>query len=407
MGKKFTIAGVTSGVGSMLIGAKELGFEVLGNVEWRNYYNTGTFEKNFNAPYTTDYNNIEHLHGADTVMVHDDCGDFSGLNLTGPKKSDIECQGKIPMTVKAVKEIDPNFFAMDNLPKMAEIFPAQYWIDEFPDYDIYFEWVSNHHYGNPQKNRKRFFIIGAKKKFKFVFVPGEYDFKTDMDLYSENCEELKNHIPVKLNDKIRGVSKLVDEDEMPITTWQDLFDYRNRKSGTGLYRNGKNAILTTEPNGKDEIPRNANLPYMSPDGSIRSKPGTRQNHPDSSMVITGGMTIFHHTTGLPLTVRERANIQGFPRDFEFILTPCEHWSGKGFRQVGKAMPVQFTTYCTELFHSYLTQDELDIPLVTDKRFLAPNQHIDKIKLDYCELTSYSDEAACESCWLKSKCGNYL
>jgi len=382
MDKKFTIAGVTSGVGSMLIGAKELGFEVLGNVEWRNYYNTGTFEKNFNAPYTTDYDNIGHLHGADIVMVHDDCGDFSGLNLTGPKKSDVECQGKIPMTVKVVKEIDPNFFAMDNLPKMAEIFPAQYWIDEFPDYDIYFEWVSNYHYGNPQKNRKRFFIIGAKKKFNFVFVPGEYDFKTDMDLYSKDCDDLKNHIPVKLDDKIRGVSKLVDEDEMPIETWQDLYDYSQRTS-------------------------RANLPYMSPKGDVRPKPGTARNPKTYSMVITGGMTTFHHDTGLPLTIRERANIQGFPRDFEFILTPGEHWSGKGFRQVGKAMPVQFTTYCTGLFHSYLTQDELDIPIVTDQRFLAPNQHIDKIKLEYCELTSYSTEAACESCWLKSKCDNYL
>jgi site-specific DNA-cytosine methylase len=388
MNKKFTIAGVTSGVGSMLIGAKKLGFEVLGNVEWRNYYNTGTFEKNFNAPYTTDYDNIEHLHGADIVMVHDDCGDFSGLNLTGPKKSDIECQGKIPMTVKAVKEIGPNFFAMDNLPKMAEIFPAQYWINEFPDYDIYFEWVSNYHYGNPQKNRKRFFIIGAKKKFGFVFVPGEYDFKTSMDIYSKDCDGLKNHIPVKLNDKIKGASKLVDEDEIPIVTWKDLYDYNQR------------------------VPR-ANLPYMSPDGSIRPKPGSARNPETYSMVITGGMTAFHHDTGLPLTIRERANIQGFPRDFEFVLTPGEHWSGKGFRQVGKAMPVQFTTYITALFKTYLDGDidifiDGDYGKPTGQRFISPNQHIDKIKLEYCKLTEYGNsEAACENCWLKNKCQIYI
>lgn len=381
MSKKFTIAGVTSGVGSMLIGAKELGFEVLGNVEWRNYYNTGTFEKNFKSPYTTDYDNIEHLYGADIVMVHDDCGDFSGLNLTGPKKSAIECQGKIPMTVEAVKMIGPNFFAMDNLPKMAEIFPAQYWIDQFPDYDIYFEWISNYHYGNPQKNRKRFFIIGAKKKFNFIFVPGEFDYKTDMDLYSKDCNGHVNHIPVKLHDKIRGVSKLVDEDEMPIETWEDLFDYNQRTA-------------------------RANLPYLSPDGTVRPKPGTARNPKTYSMVITGGMTTFHHDTGLPLTIKERANIQGLPHDFEFVLTPNEHWSGKGFRQVGKAMPVQFTTYVTELFNSYLTQNELDIPIVTGERLIAPNKHIDKIKLEYCKLTSHN-EAACDSCWLKFSCDKYI
>ncbi len=379
MSKKFTIAGVTSGVGSMLIGAKELGFEVLGNVEWRNYYNTGTFEKNFNAPFTTDYNNVDHLIGADIVMVHDDCGDFSGLNLTGPKKSDVQCQGKIPMTVEAVKKISPNFFAMDNLPKMVEIFPAQYWIDQFPEYDIYFEWISNYHYGNPQKNRKRFFIIGAKKEFNFVFQPSEFDFKTDMDLYSDNCEDLKNHIPVNLDDPIRGVSKLVDEEGLPLVTWQDLYDYDKRVK-RGL------------------------LPYMTPKGNISGKPGTAKNMQNFSMVITGGMTTFNHKTGLPLTIRERANIQGFPRDFEFILRDSEHWSGKGFRQVGKAMPVQFTTYVTKLFLSYLDPNyKVDI---TNKRFLSPNQYIDKIKLDYCSRSEIP-EAACESCWLHSKCENYL
>ena len=164
-----TIAGVTSGVGSMLIGAKRLGLEVLGNVEWRNYYNTGTFENYFNAPYTTDYNDIEHLKGADIVMVHDDCGSFSNLN---PHKKSIvasECRGLIPETVKAVKEISPRFFAMDNLPKLFLTFPASYWIEEFPEYDIFFEFISNYNYGNTQKNRKRLFIIGAKKEENFVF----------------------------------------------------------------------------------------------------------------------------------------------------------------------------------------------------------------------------------------------
>lgn len=380
MSRKFTAAGVTSGVGSMLIGAKELGFEILGNVEWRNYYNTGTFEKNFNAPYTTDYNNIDHLIGADIVMVHDDCGDFSGLNLTGNKKSPIECQAHIPQTVEAVKKISPNFFAMDNLPKMVETFPAQYWIDNFPEYDIYFEWVSNYHYGNPQKNRKRFFIIGAKKEFNFVFEPCEYDFKTDMDLYSFNCDVLENHIPVNLDDKIKGVSKLVDEDGIPMVTWKDLYDY-NQRNKRGL------------------------LPYMSPDGTIRAKPGTARNPKDFSMVITGGMTTFHHNTGLPLTIRERANIQGFPRDFEFVLTKSEHWSGKGFRQVGKAMPVQFTTYITKKFLSYLDPNyKIE---ASHERFIAPNEYIDKIKLEYCQLTEYSNPKACEECWLQNKCDNYL
>lgn len=402
MSKKFTAAGVTSGVGSMLIGAKQMGFEILGNVEWRNYYNTGTFEHNFNAPYTTDYNDVDHLKGADVVMVHDDCGDFSGLNMTGKKKGDhIQCQGKIPMTVKAVKDIDPNFFAMDNLPKMVEIFPAQYWIDQFPDYDIYFEWVSNHHYGNPQKNRKRFFIIGAKKELGFVFKPNETVQDLHLDHFMEGCNKLDNHIEVSLSDPIKGMSKIVNEKGEFLYTWQDVYDYRNSNEPTKIYQKKDTSILNYESG--SEIRRNGNLIYRSPDNTLRSKPGSRQNPETYSMVITGGLTVFHHRTGLPLTVRERARIQGFPDDFKFILKDHEHMGGKGFRQVGKAMPVQFTTYLTKLFKDHLEGCETT---ATCERMLSPNKYIDEIKLDYCSKVSLP-EGACDHCWLKDRCDNYL
>jgi len=403
MSKKLTIAGVTSGVGSMLIGAKQMGFKVLGNVEWRNYYNTGTFEHNFDAPYTTDYDDLDHLKGADVVMVHDDCGDFSGLNMTGKKKTDIQCQGKIPMTVAAVKEIDPKFFAMDNLPKMVDIFPAQYWIDQFPDYDIYFEWISNHHYGNPQKNRKRFFIIGAKKELNFVFKPSEFEQDLHLDNILEDAELFENHIEVNLEDKIKGMSKIVDEKFNSIITWQDLQVYRQKETPTGLFRSRDSSfVLSKNPGKLSDVPRFGNLMYLSPDGSIRQKPGSRQNPLTYSMVITGGLTVFHHRTGLPLTIRERAMIQGIPNDFKFILSDKEHMGGKGFRQVGKAMPVQFTTYLTELFKNHLEGVNTE---ATGQRMIANNKYIDQIKLDYCEEIGYglNQRNACERCWLNKTC----
>lgn len=58
-------------------------------------------------------------------------------------------------------------------------------------------------------------------------------------------------------------------------------------------------------------------------------------------------------------------------------------------QVVKAMPVQFTTYITKLFLSYLDKD-----------------YVDKIKIEYCSLSELP-ESACESCWLKDKCEDYL
>ena len=51
--KGMTAMGFTGGIGSMLVGAKRAGFDVLGNLEWRDYYrfmhNPGdnTFTRNY------------------------------------------------------------------------------------------------------------------------------------------------------------------------------------------------------------------------------------------------------------------------------------------------------------------------------------------------------------------------
>ena len=39
--------GMICGIGSMLIGAKRQGYDIVGNIEWRPGYWTGTFEHNF------------------------------------------------------------------------------------------------------------------------------------------------------------------------------------------------------------------------------------------------------------------------------------------------------------------------------------------------------------------------
>ena len=41
------VLGVFGGIGSMMIGAKKQGYQVIGNIEDRKYFFTGTFEYNF------------------------------------------------------------------------------------------------------------------------------------------------------------------------------------------------------------------------------------------------------------------------------------------------------------------------------------------------------------------------
>lgn len=68
--------GLTCGVGSMLIGAKQLGMEIMGMIEWRKYYHVGQpFQKHFNAPmwYKPDEltgKEVEMMTNADIAFGH-------------------------------------------------------------------------------------------------------------------------------------------------------------------------------------------------------------------------------------------------------------------------------------------------------------------------------------------------
>ena len=79
---KLRALGVTSGVGSMLIGAKQAGFDIIGNIEWRNYYRLkdvegrNTFTENFPGAFLvakySDLNDAQQssVRGVDLVFGH-------------------------------------------------------------------------------------------------------------------------------------------------------------------------------------------------------------------------------------------------------------------------------------------------------------------------------------------------
>ena len=355
-----TMAGVTSGVGSMLIGGHVMGLKILGNVEWRRYYNTGTFEKYFKAPFTEDYEDIKHLKGANIVMVHDDCGEFSGLNLLkeSQNKSDEEKMGMIPTTVKAIQDIKPDFFAMDNLPKMLTLLPIQWWLDKFPKYDLHFEWVSNHHYGNPQIYRKRLFVIGSKKKYKWKFIPDEVPQEVDLEDRLKGCEYLPNHIFPDPSDRIKNHFK--------------IYDPRNPDKEYNTHGERAEFIMSMPPEEKRR-----GLLYNSPVYGPRIRPGTSPLRKDFAPVLSATNRLFHFNTGYQLTIRERARIQGFPDNFEFVLKPADYWNGKGFKQTGKSMPVEFTTYLTKQFVRAL-QGKKPIK-ASGQRLIPPNRFIEEAK----------------------------
>jgi site-specific DNA-cytosine methylase len=149
--------GLISGVGSLLYGARKAGFEIVGNCDWRKYYHTGSFEHNFNKPFTMDLYDydITNLRGLTMVMGHPECGNFSNLRA---KKMDPTNALDIPKFVKEASLLQPQFILMDDLPRSLLVYGLEEYKKHLGDYDLSFEWVSNWGYGNVRK-----FLAGEKK----------------------------------------------------------------------------------------------------------------------------------------------------------------------------------------------------------------------------------------------------
>lgn len=399
MERNLTAIGLTSGIGSMLVGAKQLGFKVIANIEWRQYYHIddefgkNTFRENFNAPMYKNLNEmnldeIESMTGADIAFSHPECGNFSNMSATAQQTRTLEEMrndaGDIPVFINLVKKLKPRFFVQDNLPKSLIGYPIQAWAKALPEYDLFPEWVSNWGYGNIQKFRKRFFMIGALKSEHFVFRPWEID------------------LPLKLKD-------FIDDIHINDLNHNTHTEKGNMSKGRGLF--GPDPMTWGQY--KEFMLREKDgvtIPYLAKDGTWKHHIGWRKAFSDGYVpVITGGCPVANPFTGLPFSIRERCRIQGLPDDFVIYGTKFQEdgtWNhsrnSSVIKQTGKCMPVQFCKYVTAKIMNHIN----GISTVTDndgpERILNPNPLISEAKKWYCDFGGGYEhqEAVCCQCWVK-------
>ena len=403
--------GFTSGVGSMLIGARDAGFTVVGNVEWRSYYRMvdeegrNTFIDNFpGAFFARGWNDLDPIqvhdltNTVDIALGHPECGAYSLLNSAnknaGLQKKDA---GDIPLFLEYVAKIKPRYFVMDDLPQSFIALPMREYHRLLPDYDLFPEWISNYHYGNPQKHRNRMFMLGSLKKEAWAFIPGEKDGWTNWTVQTriEDIEGKYGTLPNHDDHTIEGYSSrfinMRSRGDRP--SWGEVQDYFLKHQRPG-----------------------ANFTYHGPGGGTKVRPSLiriKWDYP--SPVLTGGNPMIHTNVGLPLSIRERARIQGFPDDFIFYGTRLDSegkWEHNNHnmwmvKQTGKAMPIEFNRYVSQQIASHIRNKTRKKPKpfqASGKRFLKPNPFIDAAKTWYCANVGYADQsAACKNCWLYDSC----
>lgn len=397
--------GFTSGIGSMLIGAKEASFSIVGNIEWRDYYRLkdeqghNTFTENFpGAFFARGFDDIDPLDVYDLIgridlaMGHPECGAYSLLNSAnrhaGEQKHDA---GDIPLFLEYVAKIKPRYFVMDDLPQSFIALPMSEYHNILHDYDLFPEWISNYHYGNPQKHRKRMFMLGALKKEKWAFVPGE---KEDWPSWT---------VEKRIGDIEGQYGKLPNHDSHTTEGYSSRFiNMRNRGDRPSWGEVQEFFKVYQRPG--------ANFQYFGPGDVKKVRPSLIRIKADyPSPVLTGGNPMMHYNICLPLSIRERARIQGFPDDFIFYGTKFDakgKWEHNNHnmwmvKQTGKAMPIEFNAYIAKQIAAHIRGQKFK---TSNKRFLRPDPYIDRAKQWYCSEVGYANqEAACKACWMKDTC----
>jgi len=358
--------GLISGVGSLLYGARKAGFEIVGNCDWRKYYHTGSFEHNFDRPFTMDLYDydITNLRGLTMVMGHPECGNFSNLRA---RRMDPTNALDIPKFVKEASLLQPQFILMDDLPKSLLVHGLEEYKKHLGDYDLSFEWVSNWGYGNVQKYRDRMFLIASHKDLKYKFIPGEKEHKNVTKDVIRDCEGLPNHHPIALEDKsywplnyFRGWDK---EEENYLVSWREW-----------------NELM-------EEVPIKKNFAYYNMKNELKIKPGYFKIDINQFCPVLSGGGGFpdnhfffdpHREYWRPFSIRERLRIMGF--DDDFILLP-ENPGNSGIhyknhiKQTGKCMPIEFPYYFAKQVRKFLKKGVLP---ENATRVIKPNPYIEEL-----------------------------
>jgi len=364
------LLGVYGGIGSPFVLAARDGHEIVGNIEPRSfahiYDNNGrnTFLENFPGAFLVrkiDEVPKELLKDIDIIAGHPKCGAYSNLiNLTGQKRIDHAAKKSKEFLefIKAVNMIKPKLAFFDNLPKSLGANPPSLYRSLLPDYDISIEYVSNYYYGNSQKNRNRLFIIATLKELNYSFAPGEI----------KNTATLRSTI----SDLENNVGTIPNHDRHSLTV--------DSHAGKGVFQKETMTWEQVQHVFRLKTDRRS-LHYFREDGVKKYHFGfTKPIYDGPTPTLIGTQPVIHPVHCVPLTIRERARVMGFPDNFIFYGTRFEDdgtWAhsknGGMIQQTGRCIPCEFPKFLIDQFVAFCNDDKKYT--CSFQRLAKPNKYV--------------------------------
>ena len=238
------------------------------------------------------------------------CQPFS---VAGYQKASEDSRDMIPEFIRAVKEVAPDAFLMENVPGLLNAKHNEYYSDitgQLRDlgYEVVDDILNAADFGVPQY-RRRLFIIGTRG-FSFVFPKPTHG--PGLKPYTSAKKALENMQECEPNKAIVTYAKTPVLRPSP---WAGM-----------LVNGGGRPINLSAPSPTIPASAGGNRTH------IVDKDGVLLNY--HSYLMEGGVPLCGAVEGVRrLTVRESARLQSFPDKFEFVGKKSSL-----YRQVGNAVP---------------------------------------------------------------------
>lgn len=301
-----------SGVGGWSLGLKLAGVDVIASYERWGAANETNFKNNRHQAQTVDIRSLELDElpdNVDIVVGSPPCTQFSFANRGGGGDLNDGLQDIIKF-LTIVKHVRPQFWAMENVPRVAGILERELKADgaleQFLDLQIDFRIIDMAEYGVPQK-RKR-------------CIAGNINFSL-LESYKKSC------VNISLGDVVRALKANIVCDPLYglLSPQSELFDHIHEEPLN--YEEGR-----INHAAKQVHPVYNSMPFPDPmDRPVRTITATCTRVSRESVIIKDGL---EGEACRRLTLRERASLQGFPITFQFFAPSY----GQKLKMIGNAVP---------------------------------------------------------------------